>query len=99
MNSWVMRIKQQKAIRQFLIDEFGEEKGGSLFEDQNKLLIDMIGEVSSEEKSRYKPLAQTILPRIALYKSLGKCSSLQNVCGTMRVRVSGVLNYARCSVM
>ena len=57
-----MRIKQQKAIRQFLIDELGEEKGGSLFEDQNKLLVNMIGEVSSEERSRYKTLAQTILP-------------------------------------
>ena len=39
MNSWVMRIKQQKAIRQFLIDELGEEKGGSLFEDQNKAYV------------------------------------------------------------
>ena len=39
MNSWVMRIKQQKAIRQFLIDELGEKKGGSLFEDQNKAYV------------------------------------------------------------
>lgn len=52
MNSWVMRIKQQKAIRQFLIDELGEEKGGSLFEDQNKLLVNMIGEVSSDTEPR-----------------------------------------------
>lgn len=84
MNSWVMRIKQQKAIRQFLIDELGEEKGGSLFEAQNKLLIDMIGEVSSEEKSRYKTLAQTILSRISLYKTL--CEYLSDDSGYQIMR-------------
>lgn len=32
-----MKIKQQKQIKIFLIEEFGNEKGNELFEKQDKL--------------------------------------------------------------
>ncbi len=65
-----MRIKQQKDIRHFLETEFPLDMAGEIFDRQSDLLDLMLTKVQDEDKSRYKTLARTILPRIALYEVL-----------------------------
>ena len=65
-----MKIKQQKQIKEFLTESFGNDRGGKLFEMQDKALGDIIGNTKGKTENQMKTLIQTILPRIALYKSL-----------------------------
>lgn len=65
-----MNIKQQKQIKIFLIEEFGKEKGTALFDSQDKLLESIIKNTTNKSKNQMKTLVQTILPRIALYKTM-----------------------------
>lgn len=65
-----MKIKQQKQIKEFLVESFGNDRGGKLFEMQDKVLGDIIGNTKGKTENQMKTLIQTILPRIALYKSL-----------------------------
>ena len=65
-----MKIKQQKQIKEFLVESFGNDRGGKLFEMQDKALGDIIGNTKGKTENQMKTLIQTILPRIALYKSL-----------------------------
>lgn len=65
-----MIIKQQKQIKAFLAESFGNDRGGNLFEMQDKALGDIIGNTKGKTENQMKTLIQTILPRIALYKSL-----------------------------
>lgn len=67
-----MNIKQQKQIKLFLIEEFGTNKGNSLFEKQEKMLNTLIENTKNKSENQMKTLVQTILPRIALYKTLLK---------------------------
>lgn len=64
-----MKIKQQKQIKAFLAESFGNDRGGKLFEMQNKALGEIIGNTKDKTENQMKTLIQTILPRIALYKS------------------------------
>ena len=63
-----MRIKQQKQIQKFLIQEFGKENGIKLFEKQENLLQKLIENTKDKSKNQMKTMVQTLLPRIALYK-------------------------------
>ena len=65
-----MKIKQQKQIKAFLAESFGNDRGEKLFEMQDKALGDIIGNTKGKTENQMKTLIQTILPRIALYKSL-----------------------------
>ena len=65
-----MNIKQQKQIESFLIEEFGEEKGKKLFDKQEVKLNEIIQNIKNKSKNQRKTLIQTILPRIALYKTM-----------------------------
>lgn len=65
-----MIIKQQKQIKAFLAESFGNDRGEKLFEMQDKVLGDIIGNTKGKTENQMKTLIQTILPRIALYKSL-----------------------------
>lgn len=65
-----MKIKQQKQIKAFLAESFGNDRGEKLFEKQDKALGDIIGNTKGKTENQMKTLIQTILPRIALYKSL-----------------------------
>lgn len=65
-----MKIKQQKQIKKFLIQEFGNDKGNALFSVQDKRLNELIEDTKNKTKNQMKTLAQTILPRIALYQVL-----------------------------
>lgn len=65
-----MIIKQQKQIKEFLVESFGNDRGEKLFEMQDKALGDIIGNTKGKTENQMKTLIQTILPRIALYKSL-----------------------------
>lgn len=67
-----MNIKQQKQIKAFLVEEFGKEKGNVLFDRQEKTLDTLIENTTNKSKHQIKTLAQTILPRIALYKILSE---------------------------
>lgn len=67
-----MRIKQQKQIKKYLIEEFGLDKGNTLFDKQEKMLDELIKNTKDKSENQMKTLVQTILPRIALYKILLK---------------------------
>ena len=67
-----MNIKQQKQIRTFLIEEFGETKGKTLFDKQEAKLNKLIENTKNKSDNQMKMLIQTILPRIALYKTLAE---------------------------
>lgn len=64
-----MKIKQQKQIKAFLAESFGNDRGGKLFEMQDKALGEIIGNTKGKTENQMKTPIQTILPRIALYKS------------------------------
>ena len=53
-----------------LTEKFGRERGGALFDRQAKTLDTLIENTRDKTENQRKTLAQTILPRIALYKAL-----------------------------
>lgn len=65
-----MKIKQQKKIKVYLIQEFGDRKGNSLFSMQETRLNDFIENTKGKTDNQMKMLIQTILPRLALYQTL-----------------------------
>lgn len=65
-----MKTKQQKQIKAFLTEEFGGDKGGALFDKQEKVLNTLIENTKNKSKNQMETLVQTILPRIALYKAM-----------------------------
>ena len=67
-----MKIKQQKQIKVFLSEEFGKDRGNALFDRQEKALSTLIENTQNKSENQMKTLTQTILPRIALYKTLLK---------------------------
>lgn len=67
-----MKIKQQKQIKSFLIEEFGMDKGKVLFNKQEIILNELIENTINKSKNQMKTLVQTIFPRIALYKVMSK---------------------------
>ena len=67
-----MKIKQQKNIKAFLNEEFGEKRGNDLFNKQEAMLNELIKNTQNKSKNQMKTLIQTILPRIAMYKILSK---------------------------
>lgn len=72
-----MKIKQQKQIKKFLVEEFGTNKGNTIFSKQEEILNEIIKNIKGKSKNQQKTLIQTILPRIALYKAMLK-SDLEN---------------------
>ena len=67
-----MKIKQQKQIKAFLIEEFGNKKGCAVSDRQEKMLDTLIQNTKNKSENQMKTLAQTILPRIALHKCLSE---------------------------
>lgn len=65
-----MKIKQQKQIKEFLVEEFGKDRGNVLFDRQEKVLNELIENTKNKTENQMKTLTQTILPRIALYKMM-----------------------------
>lgn len=72
-----MKIKQQKQIKDFLIEEFWINKGNIVFSKQEEILNEIIKNVKGKSKNQRKTFIETILPRIALYKAMSK-SDLAN---------------------
>ena len=70
-----MKIKQQKKIQAFLIETCGADKGNKVFDRQRKALRALLKTTENKSKAQRKTLAQTILPRIALYQALSKSFS------------------------
>lgn len=80
-----MKIKQQSAIKRFLVGEFGEQKGLLYFAKQELFLQELINTTKGKSKSQFKTLTKTILPRIALYRILNNFEQDKNfVLDTMR---------------
>lgn len=73
-----MKIKQQKMIKAFLIEEFGTDKGGLLYGEQEKELNALIENTKGKSENQIKTLTQTILPRIALYRALANGGFAEN---------------------
>ena len=67
-----MNIKQQKQIKAYLVEEFGKDQGDTLYDKQEKVLFTLIENTKNKTKNQMKTLTQTILPRIALYKTLSE---------------------------
>lgn len=67
-----MNIKQQNQIKVFLKEEFGVDRGNELFVRQERMLNELIKNISNKSENQIKTLTHTILPRIALYKILLK---------------------------
>ena len=67
-----VKIKQQKQIKAFLIEEFGEERGSALFAQQADKLTALIETIGDKSENQRKTLVQTILPRVALYQALSQ---------------------------
>lgn len=65
-----MKIKQQKIIKNFLFSELDTEAAQKIFDEQNNILDKIILNTFNKTKNQLKTLKNTILPRIALYKSL-----------------------------
>ena len=65
-----MKIRQQRQIQTFLVGEFGDKRGGTLCEAQEKILETLIGNMQGKTENQRKTLVHTILPRIALWKAL-----------------------------
>lgn len=65
-----MNIKQQKQIKAYLVEEFGKDQGDTLYDKQEKVLFTLVENTKNKTKNQMKTLTQTILPRIALYKTL-----------------------------
>ena len=65
-----MKIKQQKQIKAFLIEQYGVEKGKKVFDKQEIKLNELIQNIKNKLENQRKTLIQTIFPRIALYKAL-----------------------------
>lgn len=72
-----MNIKQQKQIKAFLTEKFGNDKGKNLFNKQEIILNELIKNIKDKSDNQMKVLVQTILPRIALYKVLAKDGFLE----------------------
>lgn len=79
-----MKIKQQKQIKTFLVEEFRKEKGSALFKNQEKTLNELIKNTTNKSKNQMKTLSQTIFPRIALYKTLLETYSKEDATTYMR---------------
>lgn len=73
-----MNTKQQKQIKEFLLQEFGNVKGNEIFSLQEKSFDRILQGTSGKTKSQMRTLVQTILPRIALYKALKESGLPEN---------------------
>ncbi len=67
-----MNIKQQRQIKAYLVEKFGKDQGDTLYDKQEKVLFTLIENTKNKTKNQMKTLTQTILPRIALYKTLAE---------------------------
>ena len=47
-----MKIKQQKQIKSFLIEEFGKDRGSALFDEQEKVLNAIIENTKNKSKNQ-----------------------------------------------
>lgn len=57
-------------MREFLLNEFGKEKGQQIYDKQQERLSLLISEIKGKSDSQIKTLKSSILPRIALYEVL-----------------------------
>ena len=73
-----MNTKQQKQIKEFLLQKFGNVKGNEIFSLQEKSFDRILQGTSGKTKSQMRTLVQTILPRIALYKALKESGLPEN---------------------
>lgn len=64
------KIKQQKNIKKFLSKEFNKAESERIFNSQSELLNKYIDSLNMKSKNQFNTMVQTILPRIALYKTL-----------------------------
>ncbi len=65
-----MGVKQQKDIEKFLAGRLDSGTAHELFARQSELLEQLVFNAAGKSASQMKELEQTILPRVALYKTL-----------------------------
>ena len=83
-----MKIKQQKQIKTFLIEEFGKDRGSALFDEQEKALNTIIKNTKNKSKNQMKTLISTILPALhctrfcqkAVLRKMSYTSICENIC-------------------
>ncbi len=74
-----MAIKQQKDVKKFLAHRLDGDTAPRVFARQSELLDQLVADISGKSKAQAETLAETILPRVALYKALAE-SDLSNEC-------------------
>lgn len=67
------------AVKKFLLDKLGIEKGNAIYRLQQERLDKLICNIRNKSKSQTKTLTHTILPRVALYQVLKEDTQL---CGS-----------------
>ena len=60
-----MKIKQQKQIKAFLIEQYGEEKGKKVFDKQEIKLNELIQNITNKSENQRKTLIQTLVGKCA----------------------------------
>ena len=68
--SGTLKIKQQKNVKRFLNEEFDKKEAERIYTSQCELLKNYRNSINTKSKNQLNTMVQTILPRIALYKSL-----------------------------
>ena len=53
-----MKIKQQKQIKTFLTEEYGNEKGSAIFDRQTEILDELIKNTRGKSENQMKTLRQ-----------------------------------------
>lgn len=71
-------MKQQKQIRLFLEDKFERESAEKMFIREERILENLIRNTSGKTDNQMKTLISTILPRVALYKTLTENKNLSS---------------------
>ena len=71
-----MKIKQQKQIKAFLIEEFRKDRGSVLFDEQEKVLNTIIKNTKNKSKNQMKTLI-SICENICLIKLRQKSTRLR----------------------
>lgn len=62
--------KENREMKDFLIEKLGQEKGNAIYALQQKRLAVLTGNIKNKSRSQTKTLSNTILPRVALYQIL-----------------------------
>jgi len=81
-------------IEGFLTAEYGPERGGEIYREQQAELEGILKATSGKSKSQMRTLTKTILPRVALYKVLERQKGGEEALAVLREYMFGIVGAA-----